>query len=79
MSLSSICKHEPEHFPEHLMVEKGSRKKKAAKEQMLLLWLQGNPTLDQGSVIYTTRMLMTTSAMIQLFGEVFPIPSKDTE
>ena len=46
---------------------------------MLLLWLQGNPTLDQGSVIYTTRMLMTTSMTIQLFGEVLATPSKDAE
>lgn len=36
-----------------------------------------NPVLDQGSVIYTTRMLMTTSTTAQLFGEVLPTPSKD--
>lgn len=46
---------------------------------MLLVWLQGNPTFDQGSVIYTTRMLMTTSTTVQLFGEVLPKPSKDAE
>lgn len=41
--------------------QKARRERKAAKKQMLLLHLQGNPTLDQGSVIYTTGMLMTTS------------------